>query len=166
MSGTKEATDAELQEVTQIGKRFRSYLVHCDLTFAQAATLLEVSPSMITRLADGVNMTVDILGRIVDSFPNLNTEWLLSGEGTMIQSDLDKSSKEYLTGTATQEEVKLLAHLRQEYTEQPAWQHGPIVEKAVDCLQAFMDEAMYLDRIGLLVQRKAGEFLRFHKNLQ
>ncbi|HAA16829.1 MAG TPA: hypothetical protein DCE41_35990 [Cytophagales bacterium] len=165
MSGTKEATDDELMEVTQIGKRFRTYLVHRDLTFAQAATLLDVSPSMITRLADGVNMTIDIVERILRSFPELNSAWLLTGEGAIEQSSLERASKDYLTGDATVDVRTKLVELRQAYEEQPAWQHGPITEQAVECLQAFMDEAIYLDRMGLLVQRKAEDVLKYHRKL-
>lgn len=166
MSTPKEATPEELQEVSAIGKRFRTYLVHRNLTFAEAATLLDVSPSMITRLADGVNMTVDLLERIVITFPSLNYHWLLNGTGMMEHSALEQASKDYLTGEATRVERKKLSDLEKEFLAVPAWQHGPLTEQALSLMQAFMDEAQYLDRLGLSVQRQAQELLRFHRKIQ
>lgn len=166
MSTPKEATEDELMEVSAIGKRFRAYLVHRSLTFAQAATALEVSPSMITRLSDGVNMTVDLLDKIVATFPELNYLWLLSGEGTMERTSLEQVSKDYLTGEATKSEREQLLALKSQLGELPAWQHGPITEAALDLLQVFMDEAQYLDRLGLSIQKKAMEVVRYHRKIQ
>lgn len=155
MQMNKEATKAELETVGLVGKRLRTFLVHKNITFAEAASILEVSPSMITRLAEGVNMTVDILERVVAAFPDLNYDWLMTGEGAMEAGTDSASGIDYLFSDATAEEFRTLQWLKEQYEALPAYDHGPLTERGVEVLQKLMDEAMYLDRLGLLITQRS-----------
>lgn len=151
----------EQQAVLQLGQRFRAFLVCQGLTFAKAADMLDVSPSMFSRLAGGTDISVDIIERILEVFPALSGEWLLTGNGMMttVSHNLLKDEEAATLRVP-------LEDLKHQYANTPAYTHGAITDAALDNLQAFMDEALYLDRIALILQRRGTELLRFYYNLQ
>ena len=59
-----------------------------NLSPAQFADLIGVQRSSISHLISGRNKpSLEFIQRILKTFPEINTEWMLSGKGSRVQSD-------------------------------------------------------------------------------
>ena len=99
-------------------------------------------------------MTVDILERIMLKFPELNYQWLMTGEGYMERRAIQTQVSNIFNTDNTREHWQRLQALKIKCQELPVWEHGPISEEATDILQRLMDNAMYLDRMGMVIQKQ------------
>lgn len=68
-----------------------------------------IAPSSINKWSkEGKDASIDSVVRILESFPNISAEWVMRGEGTMLNSP-DMNTK-----TPTEENKELIAHLKYE----------------------------------------------------
>lgn len=70
-------------------KRLLSFLQSEDLNPTRFADRIGVQRSSISHILSGRNKpSYDFLVRIMEAFPQLNAEWLLTGKGKMYKSDI------------------------------------------------------------------------------
>ncbi|MBN1115840.1 MAG: helix-turn-helix transcriptional regulator [Bacteroidales bacterium] len=70
-------------------ERLQKLLVHYKLTSAQLADSIDVQRSSISHILSGRNKpSYDFLLKIIQSFNDLNAEWLITGNGNMLKSDI------------------------------------------------------------------------------
>ena len=73
-------------------ERIKRFIKSTDLNSSQFAECLGVNRSNITHILSGRNKpSIDFLERLIRTFPNINTNWIISGIGEMY---LSKEKKE------------------------------------------------------------------------
>lgn len=73
----------ELNPLEGLGERLRAYLKHKGIGVNQAARLVGTSGSQISNILHGKVFGTDKLYSILNTFNDLNIEWLLEGKGEM-----------------------------------------------------------------------------------
>lgn len=64
--------------------RFKKWMKSVDINANSLALLINVNRSTISHILSGRNKpSIDILDKIIDKYPDLNTNWLISGVGNM-----------------------------------------------------------------------------------
>ena len=75
-------------------KRFKKWLDSEDITATQLSTNINVSRATISHILSGRNKpSIDILDKILNKYPNINLNWLVSGTGSMSINVKDTSVK-------------------------------------------------------------------------
>ena len=65
-------------------KRFKKWLDSEDITATQLSTNINVSRATISHILSGRNKpSIDILDKILNKYPNINLNWLVSGIGNI-----------------------------------------------------------------------------------
>ena len=65
-------------------RRFKKWLDSEDITATQLSTNINVSRATISHILSGRNKpSIDILDKILNKYPNINLNWLVSGIGNM-----------------------------------------------------------------------------------
>lgn len=71
--------------------RLESILMHYKLNSSKLAEMIDVQRSGISHILSGRNNpSYDFLIRILNTFPDLNANWLLTGKGNMLDIDEGK----------------------------------------------------------------------------
>lgn len=71
-----------------IQERIKMIMGHYELGPTQFANRIGVSPTTISKIVDGRNAArYETLHKIVSIFTNINTRWLLMGEGKMLDNE-------------------------------------------------------------------------------
>lgn len=77
-----------------IGSRLKLFLASVRVTQSAVSETLGVTRGFISQVINGNSkFSIDFLENLVKCFPTLNTNWLLTGEGEMIERR-DKQSEE------------------------------------------------------------------------
>jgi transcriptional regulator with XRE-family HTH domain len=64
--------------------RFKKWMKSVDINANNLALLINVNRSTISHILSGRNKpSIDILDKIIDKYPDLNTNWLISGVGNI-----------------------------------------------------------------------------------
>ena len=75
-------------------KRFQKWLDSEDLSATQLSNNINVSRATISHILTGRNKpSIDILDKILNKYPNINLNWLVSGIGSMSINVKDTSVK-------------------------------------------------------------------------
>lgn len=68
-------------------ERFKQLLKEKNLTAARFAELIQVNASAMSHILNGRNKPgFDVLEKIVQAFPDVNLNWLISGQGNIYNS--------------------------------------------------------------------------------
>ena len=71
-----------------INRRVLEFLNHSGQSKSDFAKQLGVSPSVISHVSSGRNKVgLDLVQKMIASYPSLSANWLLSGAGTMFAED-------------------------------------------------------------------------------
>ncbi len=71
-----------------INRRVLEFLTQTGLSKSEFAKQLGVSPSVISHVSSGRNKVgLDLVQKMIASYPNLSANWLLSGIGSMHSTD-------------------------------------------------------------------------------
>lgn len=71
--------------------RLLDFVAYTGLSRRKFQERINVSNSYIQNISEGIG--ADVMNRISNAFPDLNTSWLLTGEGEMIKSSCDGVSQ-------------------------------------------------------------------------
>jgi len=75
--------------------RLQQFLDRKKLTPAHFAEIVGVQRSGISHILSGRNNpSLDFIQKMIDKFPDLNIEWLITGKGDMFKGDIFKEDKE------------------------------------------------------------------------
>ena len=67
-----------------MNSRFKKWMKSVDINANSLALLINVNRSTISHILSGRNKpSIDILDKILDKYPDLNTNWLISGVGNI-----------------------------------------------------------------------------------
>ncbi|SIT89686.1 hypothetical protein [Pontibacter indicus] len=72
-------------DIQQIGKRFRFYTSIKELEMPQLLEMTGSNETVLSNILCGKNYLLDELVAIVKNFQDLNTQWLIYGEGSMFK---------------------------------------------------------------------------------
>ncbi len=73
--------------------RIKQIMKYKQLTPATFAEQLEISRSNLTHLFSGRNQpSLALAKKILDTYPDINTEWLIMGVGEMVNTDLQQNT--------------------------------------------------------------------------
>lgn len=74
-----------LEAVTE---RIFQFVEQEGLTYADFAASLDIGSAVVSHMKNGRNkVSLNVYAKILSSFPKLNPDWLLFGEGTMYRDD-------------------------------------------------------------------------------
>lgn len=77
-----------------VSDRITELLNHYNLKAGDFATSIDVTPATISNLRNGkTSLTSSIAQKIKNTYPELNFQWILLGEGNMFQSTENKMDK-------------------------------------------------------------------------
>ncbi|WP_114777588.1 helix-turn-helix domain-containing protein [Botryobacter ruber] len=99
-------------DLQQIGKRFKFYTNLKELTIDELQKITGTDRKCLENIMCGQNFLLDELVAIVKHFPDLNTQWLIYGEGSMFKPD-SEAAKAHLKKDKTQY-LKQMQHMLQE----------------------------------------------------
>lgn len=71
----------------QLSDRLQLILRHYELTQGKFAARINSYPSQVSQILKGTQPGYEVLLRILQAFPELNTDWLMLGAGDMLKSD-------------------------------------------------------------------------------
>lgn len=67
-----------------VRSRMKKYLAYLDISEGNFEKICGLSNGYVSKIGDSIR--TNILNRILESYPDLNTTWLLTGEGAMLKS--------------------------------------------------------------------------------
>ena len=71
-----------------------------NMTPARFADTLQIGRAVISHILNGRNNpSLDVITRILSKMPEINSDWLLTGAGTMFKSDYKNSSEANIFGS-------------------------------------------------------------------
>jgi transcriptional regulator with XRE-family HTH domain len=116
------------KQLIEQGRRFRELRKHYKANQQQLADLLDSKQSYISAIETGnKGISRNLLFRLAELFPELNQNWLIKGDGSMIDykgrrqlaiSDVDKSRE--MSGILSQVSPKLIQVSDQNQVEEPS----------------------------------------------
>lgn len=75
-------------------ERIMDIMKYSGKTVAQFAELIGVSPSAISHIQNRRNRpSLDIVQKILDAMPEINTEWLMRGDGEMLANNFHRQKE-------------------------------------------------------------------------
>lgn len=72
-------------ENTSVRGRMKQYLNHINMSEGSFERNCGLSKGYVSKIGDSIRIT--ILNKIINKYPDLNTTWLLTGEGSMLKSE-------------------------------------------------------------------------------
>lgn len=106
--------------------RIKQIMEYKQLTPAVFAEQLEISRSNLTHLFSGRNQpSLALAKKILETYPDINTEWLIMGVGKMVNADLQPNDTpsvnvETPATTANPAELDLFSSLEEVHDDTPA----------------------------------------------
>lgn len=70
-----------------VGQRLQIFINHLGISNNKFAQAMGLSGSMISHMINGNNFGVDKMVKILNEYPTINIEWLLTGKGSMIREE-------------------------------------------------------------------------------
>ena len=93
-------------------ERIKKIMVSKQLSPAQFSEKLEINRSNLTHLFSGRNQaSLDLAKKILNAFPEINTEWLIMGVGTMQKADFEEADKQPLNKPEVSGELDLFSSI-------------------------------------------------------
>lgn len=83
-----------------VADRLKEYIIYKRITNAEFERSINASNGYINSIRKSIG--VDKLEQIEQSYPDLNTQWLLKGEGEMLKGDNEEKNPYLITKTGTQ----------------------------------------------------------------
>lgn len=144
--------------------RLQKILQEYDLTPSRLAEKLGVQRSGISHIMSGRNKpSYDFLIALMDSFPDINANWLLTGKGEMLSSkEQIKSYKE--ERAQTQQPDLFSSQSRSSERVTPATdkkEKEPVQEQEQDVYKSKQDDYIEEEVEAILVLMKNGKFKRY-----
>lgn len=70
-----------------ITKRIFQFIEAESVSYADFAASIDIGAAVVSHMKNGRNkVSLNVYAKILDSFPNLNPDWLLFGQGTMYRN--------------------------------------------------------------------------------
>ncbi len=79
-----------------IKERFKEFIAYKRLTQRRFQASIGVSSSYVNGITDGIG--AGVLRKLSITYPELNTDWLLTGEGEMLNHPSDKTANQSISG--------------------------------------------------------------------
>lgn len=114
-------------DLQQIGKRFKFYTHLKELEIDQLQEITGTDRQCLENILCGQNFLLDDLVGIVKHFPDLNTQWLIYGEGSMFKPD-SEAAKGHLKKDKTQYLKQMQSMLQELDAAEVAKDHKPDME--------------------------------------
>lgn len=111
-----------------IKERFLQFIEYKKFSKRAFQQSIGVSNSYIQNISNGIG--ADVLNRITQVYPELNTKWLLTGEGNMLK-DLEQINKPNTSSYIPQEFIQALFEERKRHDEMNAElirQNGKLIQ--------------------------------------
>ncbi len=84
--------DAVMDSVNSIKERIKQLITSKGLTSARFADMIGVQRSGISHILSGRNKpSLDLLNKMLLTFPDISADWLITGQGDMLISETKKS---------------------------------------------------------------------------
>ena len=78
-------------------QRIQQIMESEDITPARFADKLQIGRAVISHILNGRNNpSLDVISRILLEFPEINSDWLISGKGTMYRNQAEKNKLNFL----------------------------------------------------------------------
>ena len=72
------------EKIQEVGLRLRQFIQACNLTKKEMAARLGEDHGFVTRVIEGSDVSAQFLAQLPAAFPQLRIEWLITGEGPML----------------------------------------------------------------------------------
>ena len=79
-----------------IKERFKEFIAYKRLTQRRFQASIGVSSSYVNGITDGIG--AEVLRKLSITYPELNTDWLLTGEGEMLNPPSDNPTNQSISG--------------------------------------------------------------------
>lgn len=90
--------DVNMENVERISERIFLFLEKENLSNSDFAAMIGVGAPSISHLKTGRNkLSLTLYAKILESFPQLNSKWLLTGEGGMYDEQREKDTHSIIT---------------------------------------------------------------------
>ncbi|MBX0333795.1 hypothetical protein K3G39_11160 [Pontibacter sp. HSC-14F20] len=128
-------------DIQQIGKRFRFYTSIKELEMPQLLEMTGSDEAVLANILSGKNYLLDELVAIVKNFQDLNTQWLIYGEGSMFKPmDEDGTCKDNHKGCLKKDKAAYLKQMQNMLIELDAAEVAKGHHADVDALKAKLEE--------------------------
>jgi hypothetical protein len=128
-------------DLQQIGKRFRFYTNIKELEMPQLLEMTGSDEAVLSNIICGKNYLLDELVGIVKHFPDLNSQWLIYGEGSMFKPmDENGTCKDNHKGCLKKDKSAYLKQMQNMLIELDAAEVAKGHHADVDALKAKLDE--------------------------
>lgn len=128
-------------DIQQIGKRFRFYTSIKELEMPQLLEMTGSDEAVLSNILTGKNYLLDELVAIVKNFQDLNTQWLIYGEGGMFKPmDEDGTCKDNHKGCLKKDKTAYLKQMQNMLIELDAAEVAKGHHADVDALKAKLEE--------------------------
>ena len=97
--------------VKNIGRRLQIFIDYLGVSNNKFGEELGVSGSVVSHMVNGNNFGVDKLIKILNTYPELDFEWLIIGKGVMLKEDKKKSTSKSREDELIELEIK---HLKEQ----------------------------------------------------
>ncbi|WP_299706039.1 hypothetical protein [uncultured Pontibacter sp.] len=128
-------------DLQQIGKRFRFYTNIKELEMPQLLEMTGSDETTLSNIISGKNYLLDELVAIVKHFHDLNSQWLIYGEGSMFKPmDENGACKDNHKGCLKKDKAAYLKQMQNMLIELDAAEVAKGHHADVDALKAKLDE--------------------------
>lgn len=124
-----------MSSVESVGKRLGLFLSQQGIGVNEAGKRLSSSGPQVSRMVKGGNFNLDILMRVLQTFPELSQEWLLMGQGPMLKT-ADKARQQSRLDNIYDE----VENLRNAYTPGGEEKLNMLVEQLLDISSVLLRE--------------------------
>jgi hypothetical protein len=128
-------------DLQQIGKRFRFYTHLKELELDDLEQMTGASREVLSNIISGQNYMLDELVAILKHFPDLNSQWLVYGEGSMFKPmNQDGSCHDHHKGCLKKDKAAYLKQMKDMLIELDAAEVAKGHHADVDALKAKLNE--------------------------
>jgi len=128
-------------DLQQIGKRFRFYTHLKELELSDLEQTTGASPEVLSNIISGQNYLLDELVAILKHFDDLNSQWLIYGEGSMFKPmNEDGSCHDHHKGCLKKDKAAYLKQMQNMLVELEAAEVAKGHKPDVEALKAKLDE--------------------------
>jgi hypothetical protein len=128
-------------DLQQIGKRFRFYTHLKELELDDLEQMTGASREVLSNIISGQNYMLDELVAILKHFPDLSSQWLVYGEGSMFKPmNQDGSCHDHHKGCLKKDKAAYLKQMKDMLIELDAAEVAKGHHADVDALKAKLNE--------------------------